>query len=126
MLGDLEHELLAIVGSLKSVENGRELLGVELDIDDGTDNLVDLAVTNTRSAGEPAEDRGSEVEARWADGATSRRRERGTGCPGEGGNAAAREGKTFALVSIGLNWRMRYSKIRGFAGNSPLEHRDDD
>jgi hypothetical protein len=34
--GDLEHELLAIVGSLKSVENGRELLGVELDIDDGT------------------------------------------------------------------------------------------
>lgn len=28
---DLEHELLAIVGGLKGVENGGELLGIELD-----------------------------------------------------------------------------------------------
>jgi hypothetical protein len=28
---DLEHKLLAVVGGLKSVENGRELLALELD-----------------------------------------------------------------------------------------------
>ncbi len=52
-----------------------------------TDDLVDLAVTNTGGASEPAEGRGP--EGGRADGATSRGRERGTG-PGEGGNAAAR------------------------------------
>jgi hypothetical protein len=89
MLRDLEDELLAIVGGLDGVENGRKLLGIELDIDDGTNDLVDLAITNTGSAGKPAEGRGSEVEAGRADGATSgRRRERRTACPGEGGNAA--------------------------------------
>ena len=40
-------------------------------------------------AGEPAEQRRPEVhEGSRANGATGGRRERGTGCPGEGGNAA--------------------------------------
>ncbi len=154
---DLEDELLAIVDGLKGVENGGELLGIELDcrrrqlhatggcpkgraearepltIDDGTccwiarlakrkqfsrsgsgpldpvaraskltDDLVDLAITNTGSAGKPAEGRGP--EAGRANGATSRRREGGTS-PGEGGNAAARGEKALhqpsQFVSIG-------------------------
>lgn len=53
-----------------------------------TDDLVDLAITNTGRAGESAEGRGSEVEGGRANGATSRRREGGTSRPGEGGNAA--------------------------------------
>lgn len=70
-----------------------------------TNDLVDLAITNTGGAGEPGERRGVEVEASRANGATSRRRKRRTGCPGKGGNAAAGGGerKSFALASIGLN-----------------------
>jgi len=37
---DLEDELLAIVGGLKGVENGRELLGVELDYRKGQYRLA--------------------------------------------------------------------------------------
>ena len=178
---DLEDELLAIVDGLKGVENGGELLGIELDcrrrqlhatggcpkgraearepltIDDGTccwvarlakrkqfsrsgsgpldpvaraskltDDLVDLAITNTGSAGKPAEGRGP--EAGRANGATSRRREGGTG-PGEGGNAAARGGKSFASAinsSQLAHGRVQQAAIRPLGGNSPLEHRDDD
>jgi hypothetical protein len=125
MLRDLENELLAIVGGLKGVENGRELVGIELDIDDGTNNLVDLAITDTGGAGEPAESRGLEVEAGRANGATGGRREGGTSRPGEGGNAAAK-GKSFASASIDLNWRIATPYIQFFGGNSPLEHLDDD
>lgn len=53
-----------------------------------TNDLVDLAITNTGGAGESAEGRGTEVEGSRADGATGRRRKGGTGSPGEGGNAA--------------------------------------
>jgi len=88
MLSDLKDELLAIVGGLESVQNGGKLLGVELDIDDGTNDLVDLAITNTGRGGEPAEGGGSEVEGR-ADRAAARRRKGRTRCPGKGGNAAA-------------------------------------
>ena len=180
---DLEDELLAIVDGLKGVENGGELLGIELDcrprqlhatggcpdgrvearepltIDDGTccwvarlakrkqfsrsgsgsgpvdpgaralkltDDLVDPAITNTGSAGKPAEGRGP--EAGRANGATSRRREGGTG-PGEGGNAAARGGKSFASAinsSQLAHGRLQQAAVRRLGGNSPLEHRDDD
>ena len=53
-----------------------------------TNDLVDLAITNTGGRGESAEGRGTEVEASGADGATRRRRKGGSGSPGEGGNAA--------------------------------------
>lgn len=53
-----------------------------------TNDLVDLAITNTGGAGESAKGRGTEVEGSRADGATRRRRKGGTGSPGEGGNAA--------------------------------------
>jgi len=131
MLRDLEDELLAIFDGLKRVENGGELLGIELDcrprqlhvggscpqgrveatelltIDDGTDDLVDLAVTNTGGAGEPAE--GRSPEAGRANGATSRRREGGTG-PGEGGNAALEHrdddaGRTSSYYCSGVGFR---------------------
>lgn len=55
-----------------------------------TNNLVNLAITDTSRAGPSAEDWGSEVEVGRANGATGRRRERRTSRPGEGGNAAAR------------------------------------
>jgi hypothetical protein len=74
-----------------------------------TDNLVDLAVTDAGSAGKSAENRGLDVEASRANGATGRRREGRTGCPGEGGNAAAAREfvrKKLASISIGLNWRI--------------------
>lgn len=68
-----------------------------------TDNLVNLAITNAGRAGKPAEgrDSGPKVEAGRANGATSRRRERRTGCPGKGRNAAVRGGKSFISASIG-------------------------
>lgn len=52
-----------------------------------TNDLVDLAITNTGGAGESAEGRDT-VEGSRADGATRRRRKGRTGSPGEGGNAA--------------------------------------
>ena len=43
MLGDLENETTAALNvlDLKSVENGGELLAVELDVDDGTNDGLD-------------------------------------------------------------------------------------
>jgi hypothetical protein len=69
-----------------------------------TDDLVDLAIANAGRAGEPAESRSAEVEAGRANGATSRRREGRTSCPGEGGNAATQGKKNFASVPIEPNW----------------------
>jgi peptide chain release factor 1 len=60
MLGNLENELLAIVLSLKRVENGGELLSIELDVDDGTDDLVNLAGADAGSARPSAGDGESE------------------------------------------------------------------
>ena len=101
---DLEHELLAVVGGLKGVENGRELLTLELDcartlvgcvslialrrrwrrggegggrtVDDGTDDLVDLAIVLAGlgagealdGGGERPDGRGSRAERRSAEG----------------------------------------------------------
>lgn len=65
-----------------------------------TDDLVDLALTDTRSAGESLEGRGPDVQAGWANGATSRRREGRTGCPSEGGNAAAARAKKKLCISL--------------------------
>lgn len=42
---NLEDELLAIVLGLKGVQNGRELLSLELDVDDGTDDLMNATIT---------------------------------------------------------------------------------
>jgi hypothetical protein len=84
MLGNLKDELLAIVLSLERVENGRELSAIELDVDDGTDDLVNLAGTNTGSA-RPSAGNGKSESGRSEgtsrdDGRASR--------AGEGGNAA--------------------------------------
>jgi hypothetical protein len=84
MLGNLEHELLAIVLSLKRVENGGELSAIELDVDDGTDDLVNLAAADARSARPSAADGESE---RGRSEGTSREDGRASRA-GEGGNAA--------------------------------------
>jgi peptide chain release factor 1 len=60
MLGDLENELLTIVLSLNRVENGRELSAIELDVDDGTDDLVNLSGASIGSARPSAGDGESE------------------------------------------------------------------
>jgi hypothetical protein len=64
-----------------------------------TDDLVDFAITDTGSAGVPPE--GRDPQGSRANGATSGRREGRTGCPGEGGNAAARGGEK---LCISINW----------------------
>jgi peptide chain release factor 1 len=84
MLGNLQDELLAIVLSLERVQNSRELGGVELDIDDGTDNLVNLA--DTSAGGSPSAGDGKSERSR-SDG-TGRGREGRASRAGEGGNAA--------------------------------------
>jgi len=40
MLGDLQHQSVAAIVCLESVEDGRELLGIEFDVDDGTNDLI--------------------------------------------------------------------------------------
>jgi hypothetical protein len=83
---NLEDKLLAVVLSLQGVENLRQLGAIELDIDDGTDDLVDLADTSGRGAGESA---GRESERGRAKGTSgSGGREGRASRPGEGGNAA--------------------------------------
>jgi hypothetical protein len=98
MLRHLEDELLAIVLGLEGVKNGGELLGIELDIDDGTDNLINLAVTNTGRAGESGEGRSAEVEG--ANSPTRHRREGRASRSGEGGNAATDERAKKLCISL--------------------------
>jgi peptide chain release factor 1 len=85
MLRNLEDELLTVVLSLEGVENGRELGSIELDIDDGTDDLVNLTSTDAGSRRPSAAD--GESERSRSDGARSGREGRASR-PGEGGNAA--------------------------------------
>lgn len=53
MLCDLKDEFVTTVIGLEGVENGWELLGIEFYINDGTNDLMDLAMygTVTRTAG---------------------------------------------------------------------------
>lgn len=76
-----------------------------------TNDLVDLAITNTGGAGEAAEGRSTEVEGSRADGATRRRRKGGTGSPGEGGNAAILQQEEGQLSAFRTS-RLRASPIR--------------
>jgi peptide chain release factor 1 len=85
MLGDLEDQLLAIVLGLQGVQNGRELSAIELDIDDGTDDLVNFAGTDAGSGRPSAADGKSE---RGRSDGTGGGRERRASRAGEGGNAA--------------------------------------
>ena len=117
---DLEHELLAVVGGLKGVENGRELLTLELDcartlvgsvggialrrwrrrdggggghtVDDGTDDLVDLAIVLAGLGAGEALDGGGERP----DGGSSRAERRSAEGPGN----TAVGGK---VISMGVN-----------------------
>jgi len=117
---DLEHELLAVVGGLKGVENGRELLTLELDcartlaggvssiarrwrrwrggegggrtVDDGTNDLVDLAIVLAGLGAGEALDGGGERP----DGGSSRAERRSAEGPGN----TAVGGK---VISIGVN-----------------------
>jgi sugar (pentulose or hexulose) kinase len=68
VLSDLEDQLLVVVGGLKSVQDRRQLGSVELDVDDGTTDLVDLAISNALGAGEP--DEGGSGEG-WSDSSSS-------------------------------------------------------
>jgi len=52
VLGDLKDELLAAILGLEGVENSWELLGIELNIDDGTNDLMNLSVKSRIGAGE--------------------------------------------------------------------------
>ncbi len=42
MLGNFEHEAIAVIGRLQRIENGRQI-AVELHVDDGADHLRDSA-----------------------------------------------------------------------------------
>jgi hypothetical protein len=55
VLSNLENELLAVVLGLNGVENGGKLLTLELHVDDGTDDLVNLSTGSGLSAGEASE-----------------------------------------------------------------------
>jgi peptide chain release factor 1 len=73
MLSNLKDELLAAIECLQGVENGRKLLGIELHIDDGSDDLMDLAMDGL-GAGEAQASLESWTESsasccchRWAD-----------------------------------------------------------
>jgi hypothetical protein len=82
-LGNLEDELLVVVLALKRVQNGRELSTIELDVDNGTDDLVNLAGANASagpSAGDGKSESGRSEGTSRKDGRASR--------AGEGGNAA--------------------------------------
>jgi hypothetical protein len=116
---DLKDQLLAVVGGLKSVENGRELLTLELDcaralagvspialrwwrrrgersgghtVDDGTNDLVDLAIVLAGLGAGEALDGGGERP----DGLGSRAERRSAKGPGN----TAVGGK---VISIGVN-----------------------
>jgi peptide chain release factor 1 len=69
VLGDLEDELLATVLGGNGVENGRQLLTVELDVDDGTNDLVNSAIGVGLSAGEALAQGGSERRLDGLEGA---------------------------------------------------------
>jgi hypothetical protein len=56
VLRNLQNELLAVVLGLNGVENGRELLTLELHVDDGTNDLVNLS-DGRISAGEAGQGR---------------------------------------------------------------------
>jgi len=68
VLSDLEDQLLVVVGRLQSVQDRRQLGSVELDVDDGTDDLVDLAISNALRARKP--DEGGSGEG-WSDSSSS-------------------------------------------------------
>jgi hypothetical protein len=75
VLRDLKDELLAVVLGLNGVENGRELVTVELHVDDGTNDLVNLSDGTSLRAGEPGQGRkaiGSEgLDCATSDGGRS-------------------------------------------------------
>jgi hypothetical protein len=48
MLSNLENQLLVVVLGLQSVENRGKSLAIELDVDDGTNYLMDVAITGSR------------------------------------------------------------------------------
>jgi hypothetical protein len=88
MLSDLKDKLVAIVVDVESVENLGKSLTFELDIDDGTNDLVDLAITDTGSAGKSLPCGGSEERSR-ADCAKGWARS-----PADGGDATVVREKT--------------------------------
>lgn len=116
MLSDLEDKLVAIVVDVESVENLGQRLALELHcvvvrlptlvdcggrerrrtIDDGTNDLVDLAITNTGSAGESLPCGRSEERSR-ANCAESWARS-----PADGGDATVVGEKTSQLLHQSL------------------------
>lgn len=54
--GDLEDKLVVTILGVERVENAWQLFAMELHVDDGSNDGVNAAITNTLSAGESLSD----------------------------------------------------------------------
>jgi hypothetical protein len=92
VLRDLKDELLAVVLGLNGVENGRELVTVELHVDDGTNDLVNLSDGTSLRAGEPGQGRKA-IGSEGLDCATSDGGRSSKSSPPEGPGKTAKSSK---------------------------------